>query len=93
VLEALLALADGNGHVPGQVQEARDEVTQTIERLQGLVNEFEQLGIELKGIEEGLVDFRALREGREVYLCYRLGEETIAYWHELNAGFAGRQPL
>ena len=39
------------------------------------------------------MDFPALREGREVYLCWRLGEEEVAFWHELDAGFSGRQPL
>jgi hypothetical protein len=39
------------------------------------------------------VDFPALREGREVYLCWRLGEDEVGYWHELTTGFAGRQPL
>jgi hypothetical protein len=41
----------------------------------------------------GLIDFRSLRGGREVYLCWRLGEGEIAWWHELDAGFQGRQPL
>jgi hypothetical protein len=51
------------------------------------------MGVELKDIEEGLVDFRSMRDGRIVYLCWRQGEDTIAFWHELDAGFAGRQPL
>ena len=51
------------------------------------------LGVELKGIEQGLVDFPTMRDGRVVYLCWQLGEGTIAYWHEIDAGFSGRQPL
>jgi hypothetical protein len=57
---------------------------------------FEQLDewdIELKDIQTGLIDFRAMREGREIYLCWRLGEPEVEYWHELTAGFDGRQPL
>ena len=50
-------------------------------------------GILVKGIEPGLVDFPSLREGREVYLCWREGETQIDFWHEVDAGFAGRQPL
>lgn len=50
-------------------------------------------GILVKGIEPGLVDFPSLREGREVYLCWREGEAQIDFWHEVDAGFAGRQPL
>lgn len=52
-----------------------------------------QLGVLLKDIQQGLIDFPFLREGREVYLCWRLGEEAIGYWHEVESGFAGRQPL
>lgn len=49
--------------------------------------------IELKDIPTGLIDFRAMREGREIYLCWRLGEPEVEYWHELTTGFDGRQPL
>jgi hypothetical protein len=44
-------------------------------------------------VSTGLVDFRTMRDGRAVYLCWRLGEDAIRYWHELDAGFAGRRPL
>ena len=51
------------------------------------------MACELKDIEQGLIDFRTEREGREVYLCWKLGEPDIRWWHELDAGFAGRRPL
>ena len=51
------------------------------------------LGVEIKDIERGLCDFPALREGRVVYLCWVLGEDCIEWWHDLESGFAGRQPL
>jgi hypothetical protein len=92
-LDDLLARTGGNGHLAGQVDQARTEMEQAVTDLQRLIEELEELGVELKGIDDGLVDFRSLREGRIVYLCYRLDEETIAYWHELDTGFAGRQPL
>ncbi len=50
-------------------------------------------GIELKDPERGLIDFYSEREGKVVYLCYLLGEPDLLYWHPLDAGFAGRQPL
>ena len=50
-------------------------------------------GIEVKDPEKGLIDFFHHRGGRTVYLCYCLGEATITFWHELNAGFKGRQLL
>jgi hypothetical protein len=52
----------------------------------------EDMGIEVKALD-GLVDFRALRDGRTVYLCWRFGEERISHWHELDSGFAGRRPI
>jgi hypothetical protein len=51
-----------------------------------------QLGVEVKAVD-GLVDFRAVREGRIVYLCWKYGEGSVGHWHELDAGFLGRQPI
>jgi len=62
------------------------------EKLNSYREELEQLRVELKGTD-GLCDFPALKDGREVYLCWRLGESSVAHWHEVNAGFAGRQPI
>lgn len=56
------------------------------------IEELKGLGVELKGFD-GLCDFPSLRDGREVYLCWRLGEPEVAHWHEQRDGFAGRQPL
>ena len=63
------------------------------ERLQSYVDELKSLGVELKSDEIGLCDFRSLMNGREVYLCWRLGEPAVTFWHELDAGFAGRQRI
>jgi hypothetical protein len=51
------------------------------------------MGVLLKDVERGLIDFPHWRDGREVYLCWQLGEERIDYWHEIDSGYAGRQPL
>ena len=61
-------------------------------KLEGYIDELTKLGVELKG-DDGLCDFYSLMDGREVYLCWRLGEPEVSHWHELNAGIAGRQPL
>ena len=58
-----------------------------------LMNKIEEIGCEIKGIREGLIDFPSLREGREVYLCWRMPEKEILFWHDLNAGFTGRKPI
>jgi hypothetical protein len=63
------------------------------ERMRDYEKELRQLGVELKDYFTGLVDFPCLMHGREVYLCWRLGESEVAHWHELEDGFAGRQKL
>ena len=92
-LDRLLAATGGNGYLAADVTRAREALAQAAGQLQRLMTDLDETGAELKGIDEGLIDFRAQREGREVYLCWRLGEECIAYWHDLDTGYAGRQPL
>jgi hypothetical protein len=67
-------------------EQAKEKVTQAI-------NEIHETGCVVKDLDEGLVDFPTLRDGQEVYLCWKLGEEHIGYWHGLTEGFAGRKPL
>jgi hypothetical protein len=69
------------------------ELAYDFNRLDALIHEIQSTGAEIKDINTGLLDFLALREGREVYLCWRYGEEAVGYWHDLDAGFAGRQPV
>ena len=57
------------------------------------MHKIEEIGCEVKGIREGLIDFPSIREGKEVYLCWRMPEKEILFWHDLNSGFAGRKPL
>ncbi len=58
-----------------------------------LIDTVEQAGIVLRDIDRGLIDFPTLRDGREVYLCWELGEDEVGYWHELEGGYGGREPL
>ncbi|HEY2412764.1 MAG TPA: DUF2203 domain-containing protein [Pirellulaceae bacterium] len=62
-------------------------------RLQGYVDELRELGVEPKGAVEGLVDFPCQMDGKLVLLCWKLGEPEVLYWHDLDSGFGGRQPL
>ena len=62
-------------------------------RMQGLTTEICAQGCHIKDPECGLVDFPTIWKGREVYLCWKLGEDEVGFWHEIDAGFAGRQPL
>ena len=57
------------------------------------VQEVQILGVQIKDFKSGLVDFPYDRDGRIVYLCWRLDEDEIRWWHETDAGFAGRQPI
>jgi hypothetical protein len=66
----------------------------TLTQLGEWVAGLERMGVQIKDYERGLVDFPAMREGRVVLLCWQLGEgESIEWWHDVEAGFAGRQPL
>jgi hypothetical protein len=71
----------------------RHELAERAARLDGLLEELKAVGCELKDFELGLVDFYALLDDRLVFLCWRLGEPRIEYWHEVDAGAAGRQPV
>jgi hypothetical protein len=92
-LERLMGLTGGNGHLAADIASSREQLQSTATRLQSLIEELDGIGVELKGIDEGLVDFPSERDGRVINLCWRMGEDTIAWWHELDTGFAGRQPL
>lgn len=72
---------------------AAGELSAHAMRLEQGVKGIIALGVTIKDIDAGLVDFLGLRNGREVYLCWRYGEEELGFWHELNAGFSGRRPL
>lgn len=61
--------------------------------LNSYISAIQDAGCLVKSVEDGLVDFPHLKDGREVYLCWRYGEDDIKYWHEVEAGFAGRKPL
>jgi len=75
------------------MQHVHREIESFAERIEGYRKELEQVGCQLKDAETGLVDFYGLHEGRLVCLCWRNGEDRVAHWHEVEAGFAGRQPI
>ncbi len=83
-----LQKAVGNGG-----SKAASLMAQEFARLNDLARQIQSTGILLKDINLGLLDFPSLRDGREVYLCWRYGEDLIEYWHDVDAGYAGRQKL
>jgi hypothetical protein len=89
--EAHAALTDsaptnGGGESGTQVGEAFLEVRRLLLALQ-------EAGLVVRDIERGLIDFPAILDGREVYLCWELGEDEVAFWHDLEGGYGGREPL
>ena len=72
---------------------ALSNMVQDFEKFDALVHLIQDTGVLIKDINIGLLDFPALRDKREVYLCWQCGEGEIAFWHEVEAGFAGRQPI
>jgi hypothetical protein len=76
-----------------EVRILRMRMQGVIDRMQAGVVRIDELGVTLREIETGLIDFPALASGRQIWLCWRLGEGDVAWWHELGDGFGGRQAL
>jgi hypothetical protein len=72
---------------------ARDDVAAAAACINQYLKELEAIGCVFKGFDAGLVDFYSLRDDRPIFLCWKMGEPRIGYWHELDAGFGGRQPI
>lgn len=89
--EARAALSDAapsnGGGAPGLV------VSEAFLELQGALRDLQEMEVVLRDLERGLIDFPALRDGREIYLCLEDGEDEIAWWHDIEAGYGGREPL
>ncbi len=93
--ERFHGVARSNGHVTpgGDLERLMRETEEARSRITTALRELTDLGCELKDADRGMVDFRTLRDGRVVYLCWLMDEPRIMFWHELDAGFRGRQPL
>jgi hypothetical protein len=84
---------NGGGIPPAQLADAAAEVEREARSLAQVIDEIGERGAEVKDLDEGLIDFPALRGGETVLLCWKLGEDRIRYWHTVEDGFAGRRPL
>jgi len=76
-----------------QAAAIQSQLDAALNDLQEYVDELTRIGVELKDYQTGLIDFPGRHQHRDVYLCWRLGEEKIQHWHELHTGFSGRQPI
>ncbi|HLZ22207.1 MAG TPA: DUF2203 domain-containing protein [Ktedonobacterales bacterium] len=94
VLAELQVKAMSNGHShAGEIQHAQTESGAALEAIRDAIASINALDIEVKDLDMGLIDFLAQRHRRPVYLCWRLGEEGIGWWHTLDSGLAGRRPI
>lgn len=91
-LDGMAPAMRGNGHGAAATEYER-RITELIMILSLGIRQINALGVEIKDLNLGLIDFPHRRGDRIVYLCWRLGEGLLAYWHELDAGYGGRQPL
>jgi hypothetical protein len=84
---------NGVGYAAGDLNAAQGELRELAEEVAACVEELTELGVEVKDLDAGLVDFPAVRGGERVLLCWRVGEDEVAWWHGLEDGFAGRRRI
>ncbi|HLY93846.1 MAG TPA: DUF2203 domain-containing protein [Gaiellaceae bacterium] len=84
---------NGGGIPPSTLADAAEEVEREARALAKAIDEIDEHGAQVKDLDEGLIDFPALRDSETVLLCWKLGEDEIGYWHRVEDGFAGRRPL
>jgi hypothetical protein len=85
--------SNGGGLSPPDVAAVAAEVQEASGELVAAVDELQQLGVLVKDLDRGLVDFPCVHHGREILLCWELGEDAVAWWHGADEGYAGRRPL
>ena len=95
ISNAALRIMMLGGSLPpfAELNRKKNQREKVAEQLNQTVDEIQQTGCLVKDVDTGLVDFPSLRGGEKVYLCWKLGEERIGYWHGIEEGFAGRKPL
>ena len=85
--------SNGGGLTPSDVAVTGADVERASRDLVAAVDEIQELGVLIKDLDRGLVDFPCVHRGREILLCWELGEDEVAYWHGVEEGYAGRRPL
>ena len=87
-------IAGNGGNVePHELEEVQAQLDEEVAGIARCVARIHEVGALVKDLDDGLVDFPATRDGRDVLLCWRLGEDEISFWHGLDEGFSGRKPL
>jgi hypothetical protein len=88
-----IAMAGGSAPPYADLAKKRSECTQTLAQITEFIAEIQQTGCLVKDLDQGLVDFPCRIEGQEAFLCWKLGEKRIDWWHGVEEGFAGRKPI
>ena len=88
-----LSRSNGHGDIDSRLADARKQEQSALDDLRAILDAFDELDIQVRNLETGLIDFPGERDGRKVWLCWITGEKEVAYWHEISTGFVGRQPL
>ncbi len=91
-LQEVLEAAEARGRTV-QARSCRAKLQSAVDKLQNCLDELNEMGVEIRDWALGVVDFPAIADGREVYLCWQFGEPRVMHWHEYDAGDAGRQPI
>jgi hypothetical protein len=84
---------NGAGYAASDLGSVQAELGVLAEQAAAVVAELQSLGVVVKDLDVGLLDFPALRDGEEVELCWQVGEESVAWWHPVDAGYRGRKPI
>ncbi len=92
--ELVVTIAGNGGDLgPSDLQEAAAAIQREADGIAECVRVLDDAGVQVKSLEEGLLDFPSLRDGEDVLLCWQVGEPEVAFWHGIDEGFAGRKPL
>jgi hypothetical protein len=92
--QLVVKIAGNGGDLgPSDLQEAAAAIQQEADAISECVRVLDDAGVQVKSLEEGLLDFPSKRDGEDVFLCWQVGEERVAFWHGVDEGFAGRKPL
>ncbi len=84
---------NGAGYAAGDLNAAQSEFRDLAGAMRACLQRLEELGVVVKDLDTGLLDFPAVHDGEQVELCWRVGEPAVAFWHRIGEGFAGRKPI
>jgi hypothetical protein len=92
--ELVTRIAGNGGDMqPSDLRDLAETIQAEADAIAACATEINAAGAQIKSLEEGLLDFPSRRDGEEILLCWKLGEDDIRYWHGVDEGFAGRMPL